>query len=114
MLQVRRWCAYLVVAASLFSCRPRSSDSDLEAAGDGISVGLRKVAVFRNLTFTQPTHMLTAPDDKNIFYVLEKPGTIKMFPNRDDALPGDVKLAADLSARIASGDVEDVTYEEGL
>lgn len=46
---------------------------------------VRTSRVFASLSFTQPVAMLHAPGDDSEWYVVEKPGTVRVFDNRDDA-----------------------------
>jgi glucose/arabinose dehydrogenase len=58
---------------------------------------------FTQLSFNQPLAMLQAPDDDTAWYVVERPGTIRAFPNTSNASMAEVELFATLTDRVNSG-----------
>jgi glucose/arabinose dehydrogenase len=58
---------------------------------------------FTQLSFNQPLAMLQAPDDDTAWYVVERPGTIRAFPNTSTASVAEVELFATLTDRVNSG-----------
>lgn len=55
---------------------------------------------FSGLSFNQPLALLQPPGDGSRWFVVERPGTIHMFPDDDNAAMADVGLFADLTARV--------------
>ena len=45
---------------------------------------MRAVRAFPNLSFAGPVFVTAPPDDSNRLFVVEQPGTIRVFENRDD------------------------------
>jgi uncharacterized repeat protein (TIGR03806 family) len=78
---------------------------------DGTPDGLPDMKVqpaFPNLNFSSPVLLTYAPGDSSRLFVVEQTGRIRVFPNRPDAAPSDVKVFLDVSTKIHYGG------EEGL
>lgn len=58
--------------------------------------------VFQQLAFVQPLLALQAPGDDTRWFVVEKGGTVRVFPNDPDAAVDDVRVFADLEGRVNS------------
>lgn len=58
---------------------------------------------FTQLSFNQPLAMMQAPDDDTAWYVVERPGTIRAFPNTSNPSMAEVELFATLTDRVNSG-----------
>ncbi len=65
--------------------------------------------VFTQLAFDQPLLMLQAPGDETRWFVVEKSGVVRVFPNDADVTLADVEVFADLSL-----DVDSSFSESGL
>ena len=59
--------------------------------------------IFTSLTFDQPLAMLQAPDDGSRWFVVERQGSVRVFPNDGAATLEDVELFADLRSRVNAG-----------
>ena len=59
--------------------------------------------VFTSISFDQPLAMLQAPGDGSRWFVVERQGTIRVFPNDADVAVADVEMFADLRDRVNSG-----------
>lgn len=57
---------------------------------------------FTAISFDQPLAMLQAPADDTRWFVVERQGTIRVFPNEADVVAGDVEMFADLRNRVNS------------
>lgn len=67
----------------------------------GATVALQDA--FPLLSFNQPVFMLQAPSDPDRFFVLERAGVVKVFPDSDAATPDDVSVFVDLTDRVDPG-----------
>lgn len=57
---------------------------------------------FPQLAFVQPLLMLQAPGDDTRWFVVEKAGVVRVFPNDANASPADVRVFVDLATRVDS------------
>ena len=64
--------------------------------------GIIAQRVFPQLVFDQPLSMLQAPGDDTRWFVVEKGGFVRVFPNDENASLGDVDTFADLSLQVDS------------
>ncbi|MEW6434679.1 MAG: PQQ-dependent sugar dehydrogenase [Myxococcota bacterium] len=62
--------------------------------------GVTTQRVFPNLTFSQPLGLMQAPGDSARIFILERPGRIRVFPNSQTAMPGDVTTFLDITAKV--------------
>ncbi|HEX2140514.1 MAG TPA: PQQ-dependent sugar dehydrogenase [Woeseiaceae bacterium] len=59
--------------------------------------------VFTQVAFEQPLLMLQAPGDATRWFVVERPGAVRIFPNDPDASLADVETFIDLETSVDSG-----------
>lgn len=64
-------------------------------------VGVQQV--FTSLSFDQPLAMLQAPGDDSRWFVVERPGAVRVFPDDPAATMADVDTFADLANQVDSG-----------
>ena len=64
--------------------------------------GILTQRVFPQLAFDQPLLMLQAPGDDTRWFVVEKGGSVRAFPNDENATLGDVETFVDLSLQVDS------------
>ncbi len=76
-------------------------DTDPPPSGDPPPIAVQQA--FTQLAFSQPLAMLQAPGDDTAWYVVERPGNIRVFPNAADASMADVDTFANLTGRVNSG-----------
>lgn len=62
--------------------------------------------VFTQLAFDQPLAMLQAPGDTSRWFVVEKAGVVRVFPNDANASLGDVEIFVDITDRVNSAPSE--------
>ena len=62
--------------------------------------GVTTQRVFPALSFSQPIGLFNAPGDPNRVFVQERLGTIRSFPNQNDAGVGSVQLVLDITGRV--------------
>lgn len=62
--------------------------------------GVTTQRVFTNLTFNQPIGMLQAPGEPNRIFIMERPGRVRVFPNSQTAVAGDVTTFVDFQTRV--------------
>jgi uncharacterized repeat protein (TIGR03806 family) len=65
-----------------------------------LASGVQVVRAFPALTFTQPMLLLQAPATPDRVFVMERPGVVRAFPNRDNAAMADVRTVIDVSGRV--------------
>ncbi|CAN5925300.1 hypothetical protein BH11MYX4_BH11MYX4_24240 [soil metagenome] len=110
----RRWLRDAALAVGLavvgtvgFACSSSEDDGDTsEAAQTACNSpvpGIRLSPAFPNLQFSIPTTLVRSPDNKT-YFVAEKAGTIKSFPNDPNAASATTFL--DIRDRVNSGDRE--------
>lgn len=75
-----------------------AGDAPTDAPGDTVTLAVQRV--FPTLSFTQPIAMLQAPGDDSHWYVVEKTGRVRRFPNT--ANPGTPTTLIDISDRLNS------------
>jgi glucose/arabinose dehydrogenase len=83
------------------SFEPPDPDPDPPPSGEPASIAVQQA--FTQLSFSQPLAMLQAPGDDTAWYVVERPGHIRVFPNATDASIADVDIFANLTGRVNSG-----------
>lgn len=76
-------------------------DTDPPPSSDAPPIAVQQA--FTQLSFSQPLAMLQAPDDDTAWYVVERTGNIRVFPNAADASMADREIFANLTGRINSG-----------
>jgi glucose/arabinose dehydrogenase len=69
----------------------------------GSASALATTRVFPNVSFTSPVAMLQARGDDSRWFVVEQAGRVRVFPNNQAAMPGDVSNFVDISGRVTSG-----------
>jgi uncharacterized repeat protein (TIGR03806 family) len=62
--------------------------------------GVATQRVFPNLTFVAPMGMLQAPGEPTRIFIMERNGRIRVFPNSQTAVTGDVRTFLDFSAKV--------------
>lgn len=62
--------------------------------------GVTTQRVFTNLSFSQPLGLFQAPGDTSRIFILERTGRIRVFPNSQTAMPGDVTTFLDITAKV--------------
>jgi uncharacterized repeat protein (TIGR03806 family) len=66
------------------------------------TTGVTLTRVFPDLTFNEPVGLVQAPGDNSRWFVVERAGLIRTFPNTPGATSADVTVFLDLRARITS------------
>ena len=61
------------------------------------------VRAFPNLVFNRPVHLANAGDGSDRLFVVEKLGTIAVFPNKDNALASEKTTFLDITDRVNAG-----------
>ncbi|MGH8167693.1 MAG: PQQ-dependent sugar dehydrogenase, partial [Woeseiaceae bacterium] len=77
---------------------------DEEPPPEPPSIGVDRV--FTQLAFDQPLAMLQPPGDATRWFVVEKAGIVREFPNDPGAALGDVTVFADITDRVDSSPSE--------
>jgi glucose/arabinose dehydrogenase len=80
---------------------PTDPDPDPEPLAEPPPIAVEQV--FTQLAFDQPLLMLQAPGDDTRWFVVEREGAVRIFPNDPDAALGDVETFIDLTASVDSG-----------
>lgn len=96
-------CAALPLAAcdgtsALFN--PPTDDPGPEPPAEPPAIAVQQV--FTQLAFDQPLLMLQAPGDTTRWFVVERPGAVRIFPNDPDASLGDVETFIDITTAVDS------------
>lgn len=113
--QFRRICAILLCAL-LSSCGGGGGDSGNSSANPPIPVSTQTCvapprpatsitlqSAFPSLTFSDPVLLLQAPGDDSRWFVVERGGRVRIFPNRASVTSVDVTTFIDIDARVESG-----------
>ena len=82
-----------------YDARPANPTCVAAAPPPGLSTVVTTRA-FPNLDFAQPLGMFQAPGDDTRVFIQEREGRVQVFPNQQSAMPGDVQLFVDISARV--------------
>jgi uncharacterized repeat protein (TIGR03806 family) len=75
--------------------------------------GLALQRAFPNLSFEQPVGLLQAPGDNSRWFVIERRGRIRVFPNDASVTQEQVGTFVDVTSRIPSS-ITDADFEAGL
>ncbi|MFP6640538.1 MAG: PQQ-dependent sugar dehydrogenase [Myxococcota bacterium] len=104
--------AVLLAPAAVPAAPPTCQDTDrtlfaghslpLDSLPDPQAMSL--VRAFPNLNFEHPVFLVAPPDGTNRLFVLEQPGTIRVFENRDDVSSSEVFL--DIESLVQDGATE--------
>ena len=74
-------------------------NSSLPTTAPNVSATYDVTVAYTNLVFNLPLYLTPYPKT-NWLVLIEKNGTIRLFPNRPDAAAGDVKTLLDISSRV--------------
>jgi len=103
--------ACLTAVLALFSLAACDSGSDSfnppddpEPPGEPPAIAVDPV--FTQLAFDQPLAMMQPPGDSTRWFIVEKAGIVREFPNEADASLSDVLVFADLTDRVDSSPAE--------
>ncbi|MEP7311050.1 MAG: PQQ-dependent sugar dehydrogenase [Pseudomonadota bacterium] len=91
-----------------------SNTSCVAPARPSSATGVTLQRVFPNITFTEPVGVLQAPGDSSRWFVLERGGIIKTFPNVAGVTPAQVSTFLNLSASGANRINDAGEIEAGL
>ena len=59
--------------------------------------------VFDQISFSSPVALMQAPGDNARWFAVEQAGTVRVFDNDQNVMPGDVDMFVDISGRVTSG-----------
>lgn len=106
MRSTTRIAPVLVSSLAFAACGGGSSnfepppDPEPPPPGDPPAIAVQQV--FAPLAFNQPLLMLQAPGDDTLWYIVERRGTIAVFPNDSGTVAADVETFANLTATVNS------------